>query len=106
MIEDYVPTVKRHYDFNEKFIENRIQTKNNSERPGLKDSRPLPSMLQALSAVSRKRISNTSFDSGVNYPQVTPPAMPVTPIARILLSPIPYPQHHGETIIQIHQGNI
>ena len=62
-------------------MEQRIQILNKFEQPGMADFLPFP--IEPLRAVPttfpRKRVSNTSSDSGVNSPHVLSPAMPVTP---------------------------
>ena len=42
MIEEDVPIDRRHDDFHERFMEQRIQKLNSSEQPGMEDSLPFP----------------------------------------------------------------
>ena len=81
MIEEYVPMDKRHDDFYERFMEQRIQKINNPDQPNMEDSFPFPieTLRTAPVTLPQKRVSNTSSDSGVNSPHVLSPAMPVTP---------------------------
>ena len=81
MIEEYVPMDRLQDDLYERYIEQRIQKLNNPDQPEMEDSLPLPvePLRAAATALPRKRISNTSSDSGVNSPYVLSPAMPVTP---------------------------
>ena len=80
MKEEYVPLDKRHDDFYERFMEQRIQKINNSGQPGMEDSLPFPIEPLRIAPVTlpQKRVSNTSSDSGVNFPHVLSPAMPIT----------------------------
>ena len=81
MIEEFVPMDRRHDDFYESFMEQRIQKLNNSEQTSLEDSLRFPIEPPRTPPVTlpRKRVSNTSSDSGVNSPHVLSPAIPVTP---------------------------
>ena len=81
MIEEYVPMNKRHDDSYERFVEQRIQKINNPEQSGMEDSLPFPiePLHTAPVILPQKRVSNTSSDSGVNFPHVLSPAMPLTP---------------------------
>ena len=81
MIEEYVPMNRRHDDFYERFMEQRIHKINNSDQPGMDDwlTFPIQPLRSAPSTLPRKRVSKTSKDSGVDYPLVLSPAMPVTP---------------------------
>ena len=81
MIEEYVPMDKRHEEFYERFMEQRIQKINNPEQSGMEDSLPYPiePLRTAPVTFPQKRISSTSNDSGVNSPLVLSPAMPITP---------------------------
>ena len=81
MIEEYVPIDRRHDDFYERFMEQRLQKINNPRRASTEDSLPFPigPLRAALVTLPQKRVSNTSSDSGVNSPQVLSPAMPITP---------------------------
>ena len=81
MIEEYVPMDRRHDDFYERFIEQRLQKINNPGQSSTGDSLPFPiePIRTAPATLPQKRVSNTSNDSGVNSPQVWSPAMPVTP---------------------------
>ena len=62
-------------------MEHGIQKFNNSEQSGMEVS--LPFLFEPLRAapttLSGKQVSNTGSDSGVNYPHVLSPEMPVTP---------------------------
>ena len=82
MIEECVSMDRRHDDFYERFMEQRIQKINNPEQPNTED--PLPFPIEPLRAapvpLPQKRVSITSSDSGVNSPQVLSPAMLITPI--------------------------
>ena len=81
MMEEYVPMDKRHDDFYERFLEQRIQKLKNSDQSGMEDSLPFPigPLRTAPVALPQKRVSNTSSDSGVNSPHVLSPALPITP---------------------------
>ena len=81
MIEEYVPTDKRHDDFWENFMEQRFQEINNSGQSSMEDSFPFPIALLPAPPVTLppKRVSKTSSDSGVNSPHALSAAMPVTP---------------------------
>ena len=81
MIEDYMPMDRRPDDFYERFMEQRIQKINNPEQSSMEDSLPFPIELLRTAPVPlpQKRVSNTSSDSGVNYPHVLSPAMPINP---------------------------
>ena len=81
MIEEYVPMDRRHDDFYERFMEQRLQKINNSGQLSTEDSLPFPiePIRTAPATLPQKRVSNTSSDSGDNSPQVLSPAMPVTP---------------------------
>ena len=81
MIEEYVPMDRRHDDFYEQFMEQRLQKINNPGQSKMEDSLPFPIEPLRTTPVTlpQKRVSNTSSDSGVNSPQVLSPAMPVTP---------------------------
>ena len=75
MIEEYNPSDKRHDDICERFMERRIQKLNHHHPVVRSDSIPFPitPLSPATTAISTKRISNTSVDSGVNSP---PPVSP------------------------------
>ena len=81
MIEEYVPMDRRHDDFYEKFMEQRIGKMNNPEQFDMEDSLPFPiePLRTAPVTLPQKRVSNTSSHSGVNSPHVLSPAMPITP---------------------------
>ena len=81
MIEVYLPMDKRHDEFYERFMEQRIQKINNPEESGMEDSLPFPiePLRTAQVTLPQKRVSNTSSDSGVNSPHMLSPAMPITP---------------------------
>ena len=68
-------------DFYERFMEQRFQKMNNLGQPSMEDSRPFP--IEPLRAtpvtLPQKRVSNTSSDSGVNFPHVLSPMMSLTP---------------------------
>ena len=72
---------RRHDDFYERFIEQRIQKLNNSEQPSMEDSLPIPiePLRTAPVTLPQKRVSNSISDSGVNSPHDLSPAMPITP---------------------------
>ena len=80
-IEEHVPMDRRHDNFCERFMEQRIQKLNNTEPPGMEDSLPFPIEPLRIAPVTfpQKRVSNTSSDSGVHSPHVLSPAMPITP---------------------------
>ena len=61
-------------------MEKRIDELKNPEQPGMEDSLsfPIEPLHAASSTLPRKRVSNTSNDSGVNSPPVLSSAMPVT----------------------------
>ena len=79
MIEEYVPMDKRHDDFYERFMEQRIQKIKNPEQSGMEESLPFPiePLRTAPVTIPQKRVSNTSSDSGINSPHVLSPAMPI-----------------------------
>ena len=81
MIAEYVPMYRRHAYFYERFMEQRIQKLNNFEQLSLEDSLRFP--IEPFCTVSvtlpQKRVSNTSSDSGVNFPHVLLPEKPVKP---------------------------
>ena len=81
MIEEYVPMDRRHADFYERFMEQRIQKINNPEQPSVEDALPFPiePLRTAPVTLPQKRVSNTSSDSGVNSPHFLSPARPITP---------------------------
>ena len=81
MKEKRVPMDKRHDDFHEKFMEQRIQEINNPGQSSMEDSFPFPIATPGTAPVTLppKRVSSTSSESGVNSPHVLSPAMPVTP---------------------------
>ena len=72
---------RRHDDFYEGFIEERIPKVNNSEQPSMEDT--LSFLIEPLRTapvtLPQKRASNTSSDSGVNSPHIFSPAMPIPP---------------------------
>ena len=81
MIEKYVPMDCHPDDFYGRFMEQRIQKTNNSGQSGMEGSLPFPiePLRTAPVSLPQKRVSNTSSDSGVNFPHVLSPAMPTTP---------------------------
>ena len=81
MIEEYVPLDRHPDDFYDRFMEQRIQKINNPGQSGMEESLPFPiePLRTAPVSLPQKRVSNTSSDSGVNYPHVLSPAMPITP---------------------------
>ena len=81
MVQEYVPMDKRHDDFYERFMEQRIQKINNPGQSGMEDSLPfaIEPLRTAPVTLPQKRVSNTSNESGVNSPHALSPAMPVTP---------------------------
>ena len=81
MIDERIPMDRRHDDSYERFLEQRLQTLNNTEGVGMEDSLPFPIVLLGTvpTALPQKQNSKTSCDSGVNSPHVLSPAMPVTP---------------------------
>ena len=78
MIEEYIPSDKRHDDFYERFMERRIQKLNDPDPLVRNDSIPFPivPLPSSTTAVTTKRISNTSVDSGVNSPPMLSPSQP------------------------------
>ena len=76
-----MPVDRRHDDFYEKFMEQRIQKINKPEQSSMEDSLPFPiePLRTAPATLPQKRVTNTSSDSGVNSPHVLSPAMPITP---------------------------
>ena len=82
MTEEYVPMDRRHDDFHDRFMEQRIQKLSKSDRPGMEDSLPFPIVLLSTAPVTLpgKRINNTCSDSGLNSPHGKSPAMPVIPV--------------------------
>ena len=79
MIEEYVPMDQRLDDFYERFMEQRLQKRNNPRQASTEDSLPFPIAPLRAASAPQKRVSNTSSDSGVNSAQVLFPAMPITP---------------------------
>ena len=81
MIEEYVPTDRRHDDFYERFMEQRLQKINNPGQSSIEDSLPFPiePLRTTPTTIPQKRVSNTSSDSEVNSPHVLSPALPITP---------------------------
>ena len=81
MIEEYVPMDRRHDDFYERFMEQRLQKINNPGQSSMEDSLPFPikPLRTTPITIPQKRVSNTSSDSGVNSPHVLSPALPITP---------------------------
>ena len=81
MIVEYVPMDRLHDHFHERFMEQRIQKLNISEKPDVDDFFPFPvePLRTAPVTFPPKRVSNTSSDSGVNSPHVLSPARPKTP---------------------------
>ena len=81
MIEEFVPMGSRHDDFYERFMEQRIRKLCNPKQSGMEDALPFP--IEPLRTVPvtlpQKRVSNTSSDSGVDFPHVLSPATPITP---------------------------
>ena len=80
MIEEYVPMDRRHDDFYERFMEQRLQKINNPGQSSMEDSLPFPiePLRTTPTTIPQKRVSNTSSDSGVNSPHVLSPALPIT----------------------------
>ena len=78
MIEKYIPSDKRHDDFYERFMDRRIQKLNDPDPVVRNDSIPFPivPLPSSTTAVTTKRISNTSVDSGVNSPPILSPSQP------------------------------
>ena len=72
---------RRHDDFYERFMEQRIQKLNNCEPPSKEDSLPFPiePLRTAPVTLPQKPVSNNSSDSGVNFPLFLSSAVPVTP---------------------------
>ena len=89
MNKEFVPVNRRHKNFYENFMEQRIRKPNNPKPPGMHE--PLPFQRQPLRTASTvirpKRVSNTSSDSGNHSPHVLSPVMPITP--RNQHSPVP-----------------
>ena len=81
MIEEYMPMDRRADDFYERFMEQRIQKMNNPGQSGMEESHPFPIELLRTTPVSlpQKRVSNTSSDSGVDFPHVLSSTMLITP---------------------------
>ena len=81
MIEEYVPIDRRPDDFDERFMELRIQKINDPEQSSMEDPLPFPiePLRTAPVPLPPKRVSNSSSDSGVISPHALSPAMPITP---------------------------
>ena len=81
MIKKSVPMDRRHDDFYERFTEQRIQKLNSCEPSSIEDYLPFPiePLLTAPITLPQKPVSNTSSHSGVIFPHVLTPAVPVTP---------------------------
>ena len=65
MIEEYLPMDRRHDNFFERFMEQRIQKLNNSKQPFMEDSFPFPiePLRTAPVTFPQERVNNTSSDS-------------------------------------------
>ena len=81
MIEEYLPMDRHPDNFYERFMEQRIQKINHSGQSSMEDSLPFPiePLRTAPVTIPQKRVSNTSSNSGVNFPHALSPAMPLTP---------------------------
>ena len=82
MIEEYVPSVKCHDDFYERFMERRVQRLNNTTENTSTDSIPFPivPLSSTPNVLPTKRISNTIEDSGVNSSPTFSPTIASHPI--------------------------
>ena len=81
MIEEYVPIDRHPDDLYKRFMEQRIQKKNNLRQSRMDESLPFPiePLRTAPVSLPEKRVSKTSSDSEVNSPHVLSTAMPTTP---------------------------
>ena len=81
MIDALVPMDRRHDNFRERFMEQRIQNINHSKQPSMEHS--LAFLIEPLRTapvtLPQKRVNNFSSDSGVNSLHVLSPAVPKTP---------------------------
>ena len=93
MIEEHIPSDKRHDDFYERFMERRIQKLNDPNPVVRNDSIPFPIALlpSSTTAVTTKRISKTSVDSGVNSPLILSPSQPSANVDASQRTPTPIP---------------
>ena len=68
--------------FFERFMDQRNQKLNKFNQPSKEDSLPfsIEPLRTAPVTPPTKRVSNTSSDSGVIFPQLLSPPMPITPI--------------------------
>ena len=82
MIEDYIPSDTHRDDFFERFVERRVQQLINPKETATDDSFsfPIVRLLSATTVLLTKRISNTSYDSGVNSSLTFSPTIPPQPI--------------------------
>ena len=80
MIEKFVLMDRRHDNFYERFMKQRMQNLNHHEQFGMENSFPFPIRLLRTVPAARpqKRICNTEIDSGVTSPDVLSLATPVT----------------------------
>ena len=93
MIEENNRSDKRHDDFFERFMERRIQKLNDPDPVVRNNSIPFPivPLPSSTTAVTTKRISNTSVDSGVNSPPMLSPSQPSANVDASQSTPLPVP---------------
>ena len=93
MKEEYIPSDKRHDDFYERFMERRTQNLNDPDPFVRNDSIPFPivPLPSSTTAVTTKRISNTSVDSGANSPPMLSPSQPSANVDASQRAPSPIP---------------
>ena len=91
IIEEYIPSDKRHDDFYERFMERRIQKLNDPDPFVRNDSIPFPivPLPSSTTAGTTKRISNTSVDFGVNSPPMLSQSQPNVDASQRTPLPIP-----------------
>ena len=101
MIKEYLPMDKRHDDFYDRSLEQRIQKINNPGHSGMEDSLTFPIELLRAAPVTlpQNRVSDTSSDSRVNSPHVCPRQCQKL---LIFLSPILYHQLHECILLADH----
>ena len=93
MIEEYIPSDRRHDDFYERFMKRRKQKVNNPDPVVRNDSIPFPitPLSPPTTAVTTKRISNTGVESGVNSPPILSPSQPSAIVDNSQRTPPPIP---------------
>ena len=93
MTEEFIPSDKRHYDFYDRFMERRIRKLNDPHPVVRSDSIPFlfTPLSPVIKAITTRRISNTSVDSGVNSPPLLSPSQPSANVDSSQQTPPPSP---------------